>query len=509
MESYLRALLLAVSLSACACPCATLPTTPPRAEQLPVGSRLSVFEGDEGLRITVLDLPDPMRALLHVSGRYGRASGMVMPAERLEAETYVRYTVQLDGRAVVPLAKRESAEWWSPQYEQHTLKYIEPPNAEREAQELYRKFHEQLQSGVIERVQRFDSAAAKTRVLMGFEAQAEQLTKRCGTALQARIDWAQLSDEQLMQRPIHCYDAISAIEATCLLPKVRSLLAALSAIDCRPGEEGELELTGDTLIWRNAPAGAPRPKERFLGLTLSDGRALLDHVWEEGLKVCADAKRQHFVVLSVVSSTVAGEHPAAPLSYGDGERFVRIRTSSGGGIGNKQRSASFYDPRLPEHYGRVSVDLESNRCSINCGQREVELSALDLAETRALLARARFEDPEPRRRAHALTRDRAGRYYYVDRGDTAELARDFRFYRGLRGQLTQLSLQDVTQDSKGEIYTTALGQLRLFRDPDAQWIERKVTTRLDSLPIEDNRNLIYNELGVYLGTRFNVPCDDF
>jgi hypothetical protein len=127
-----------------------------------------------------------------------------------------------------------------------------------------------------------------------------------------------------------------------------------------------------------------------------------------------------------------------------------------------------------------------------------------------LLSRASFQPSPHGREPHALARDKQANYYYVDRGATPETAKDFRLYRGRRGGLRLLPMRDVVSDSEGEVFESTGGKLRLFLGrAEAEWVEQNKTRALLRLPVGENYGLIYNELGVYMGQRLGVPCDDF
>ena len=68
----------------------------------------------------------------------------------------------------------------------------------------------------------------------------------------------------------------------------------------------------------------------------------------------------------------------------------------------------------------------------------------------------------------------------------------------------------VVSDSKGEVFSTRGGALRLLVGPDASpmWIRGKVETKLTQVPVNENLHLVYTELGVYRGKRLGTPCDD-
>jgi hypothetical protein len=59
------------------------------------------------------------------------------------------------------------------------------------------------------------------------------------------------------------------------------------------------------------------------------------------------------------------------------------------------------------------------------------------------------------------------------------------------------------------IFTTKKGELRLVLDrKKPSWFQGKAETELINLPLDDNRVMIYTDLGVYAGQRLGTPCDD-
>jgi hypothetical protein len=202
--------------------------------------------------------------------------------------------------------------------------------------------------------------------------------------------------------------------------------------------------------------------------------------------------------------------------YGDGKSLTRVAQPSWVLSGNW-----FFDPREynPENnadfrgvdlrqYSRVEVDEMKGTCELVCGSRVIPLELVTGDEKRTLLREATVENAKPRRVPYALARDRKGTYYYVDKTDTEE-AKDFKLYRGPKGNLTALQMVNVVSDSSGDVFATKTGSLRLVIEKNQSfWVEGPRSQKLMNVPIEENWGVIYNELGVYTGTPFNTPCDD-
>jgi hypothetical protein len=223
---------------------------------------------------------------------------------------------------------------------------------------------------------------------------------------------------------------------------------------------------------------------------------------KDKLEVHTDGK-QHYLVV----------YPWDPnyghLYYGDGKRLYLQRGSSGGRSGTEAWDRTFWEPRVPALWqGGVGM-RKGESVQVQCGKRKTELKPVEGEEKDKLLAGAKFHEPLWKYRAYALARDEKGVYYYVDRPREPENSKAFRLYAGPRGNLKPLKMTNVVSDSQGDIFTTKKGELRLVLDKkQSKWIAGKKETELVSLPIEDNRIMIYTDLGVYAGQRLGTPCDD-
>jgi hypothetical protein len=146
---------------------------------------------------------------------------------------------------------------------------------------------------------------------------------------------------------------------------------------------------------------------------------------------------------------------------------------------------------------------------VQCGERATEFKPLDAEEQAKLLGAAAFFKEPWIHRGYSLARDNKGTYYYVDRLREPENNKSFRLFAGTRGNLKPLKMTNVVNDSQGDIFTTKKGELRLVLDRQhPSWFVGKTETQLVNLPLEDNRIMIYTDLGVYAGQRLGTPCDD-
>jgi hypothetical protein len=238
--------------------------------------------------------------------------------------------------------------------------------------------------------------------------------------------------------------------------------------------------------------------------------------------VCTDGKN-HYVVVA------PSDKQSTQLYYGDGKTFYRVPLPPWVLSGD-----SFFEPRFfaktknsnfrgldMRMFASVDYDAKKATCSASCGERKTELTILgDDAKKALLLGKAAFEPPLHTRAPHHLARDNDGRYFYVDKGNTSETEKNFRLFVGPKGAMKLQKMTNAVADTEGEIFTTKTGSLRYVTDRKnpPTWIQGSKKLTLTVVPIEakdektdepiNNYQLIYNELGVYLGQKLGNPCDD-
>jgi hypothetical protein len=149
-------------------------------------------------------------------------------------------------------------------------------------------------------------------------------------------------------------------------------------------------------------------------------------------------------------------------------------------------------------------------CELKCGERAVKLKMLSADEVHRLLPARRFVPAPFDRKPHALLRDRSGAYYYVDTSTLTGREKDFRVWVGPRGKMKAQQLVNSLSDSEGDLFTTKTGELRLSLDRRAPsfWMEGKKKVELKVVPVNENLDVIFVELGVYTGARLGTPCDE-
>jgi hypothetical protein len=223
---------------------------------------------------------------------------------------------------------------------------------------------------------------------------------------------------------------------------------------------------------------------------------------KDKLRILTDGKK-HYVAL-IPFDDGGWKH----AYYGDGKTFHALRVVGSGANGRESFDFTFWDPRVKARW-QSGFEFKNGKYEVLCDSRKTELTALPEAESAAMVAGATFTRPLWRHRAFALARDDKGIYYYVDRQREPEDSLNFRLYSGPRGALKPLKMVNVVSDSEGQIFSTKTGDLRLVLDrKEAAWVKGKARTSLTPLPIEDNAQLIYTDLGAYTGQRLGTPCDD-
>jgi hypothetical protein len=235
-------------------------------------------------------------------------------------------------------------------------------------------------------------------------------------------------------------------------------------------------------------AASPAPEDRVDISPVSDKLQVLD----DG--------RDHFLVLVPFGDMY--EH----FYWGDGKDFWAIQVFGGMQTGNESFERNFWDPRI-RNRSQASFGLREGKYTLQCAERETTFKPSDPKRQEEILKTATFHKQRWKRRAYALSRDNAGTYYYVDRARTEETT-DFRLYSGPRGALKPLRMTNVVSDSAGDVFATKNGDLKLVLGKnEASWVQGKKAKDLILLPLAENAQLIYGDLGVYTGQPLGTPCD--
>ncbi len=244
-----------------------------------------------------------------------------------------------------------------------------------------------------------------------------------------------------------------------------------------------------------------------------DETLVVDAAAREKMMLCTDGK-SHYVIVGpherVIHSVYYGDAktlrfnlvPGEPHGMLSGTNFLDPR------FFNKTANPSFRGVDV-RNYSEVEIDAEKQTCAVRCGARTVPLTFVPAEKAREIVKKATFY-PNPQKYVpYGLARDDRGTYYYVDHGATEKTEKDFRLFAGQKGSVKSLKMTNVVSDSEGDIFSTPSGSLRLILEKNQSlWVEGDKRSELKLIPIESNLQLIYNDLGVYVGQKLGTPCDD-
>jgi hypothetical protein len=223
--------------------------------------------------------------------------------------------------------------------------------------------------------------------------------------------------------------------------------------------------------------------------------------------------RDELVVLQDRDGGTYVVRPRKPASDGKPEVEARIWFGTAGKElheqGNLGRSAdatswtqNVWAPRIPGmRPGQLSLNRDgsySKRCV-----DDIPLTQITGDKAKAVLDKSTFMTELTMRRAHMLSRDDSGVYYYVDKFHTRYGGKGYRVWVGKKGAMKLLALTDVASDSAGEVFSTKTGDLRLTRTSGAEgsnqvmWIRGEKRQELITLDTEVNSPVIFSELGIY------------
>jgi len=492
----------------------------------PTFTNLRVLTGADGVRVSIAEF-DAEDAYVKIMGIRSPVAGIVFPATVVDNGRRLEWVTTRDGRPFHPIHRESlpggSYRWmlYAPGLQDGVvLERSEELSGTLDGAALHEEHYAQVNDGTLERVQSFDREAAQERNEEALARYLELTERECGSMPEWTIDWESISDEVLKEKSIssYCDGILSGMRNVCRFDPGKQLVATIESVTCRwnDGAEGGVSREGNALSWvifdglMNASQVA---REALMELEMEGGQTLADEVVIAQTDVCVAPDEEHVVFVHPhrrgtpmgisYGTTETVFHAPQPEMLGRGWFFEPRE------IGENRNTFRGFDLRF---YSYVEVDDENpEACKVVCGDRETAWTRLPAERAREVLANAETRPTPFDREPYALARDRRGVYYYVDRGNTPDSREDFRVYRGRRGNLERLQMQDIVSDSEGQIFATASGSLRLLVDADdsARWIEGERPKELRRVPVEENYNLIMDQLGVYLGERLELPCDDY
>ncbi len=526
-------LILLGLMAACPATPATGPARPRPREAMPpmVPGSLKVFEGGQGIKVAMLKLKDG-RWLVRITGTTSKVDAKVLPCHYERDGTarqiwWTRYNGQQ--ARVITLHLRRMA---SPFYRLSVpgegflqyikLRYSEAATRALRPQELWAQHRAQVADGSLAAIARFHVKARIQREERYLARYARRLAKACGSRVKLTLQWDTVRHKtpKTMRLSGPCSAPAHALRDLCRWAVVRRAVKQhLKEIRCHLGPKTRFELRGDVLYWTAEPHERNRDlkarKRIAEGLRFAQGEPLARQIYREQTTMCTDGKG-HFVGLRPRRKPDAWTGMRSSVFFGTPKGLTLVPP-----VG-RMADGYFFDPRFrnrKRHYARwigdrryihsFELDRRGRGCTLTCGTRRIALKRVDPARVNRLMKGVSWKPGPARRRPYGLARDRKGVYYYVDRAD-AKGARDFRLYKGPLGKLRRLKMINIVSDSQGDVFSTRNGSLRLVLEKEhSYWIRRGRKTRLINVPLGDNLQLIFNELGVYLGKPYGTPCDLF
>jgi hypothetical protein len=515
-----------------------------------------LFVGPEGMTVAIVPLKPrgDRKVLVQVTGSGSPFDGKALPHTVEDSGgSRVNYETTYRGRAFITIAVRDGRYSVSlpGRRDSLTVSYDDARTKQLVADEVYKTYQRQQADGTLTKLMAFDRKDETARHEKDLEEPIAAFLKGCGTKPALTVDWASFSDADLREISVagYCGEPLEKLAYLCGESREakQTISSSVKTFSCTLGPAMKLDLAGTTLAWttsrsatnmgdftrkfaesRLVPAGATTPGTPAATATTGGeappwGKAgtLGERMTLEKTAVCTDGK-SHYVVVA------PNDKQLVTLYYGDGKTFYRVPAPPWVLTGDhffeprfwaKGRNSSFrgVDMRV---YAQVSYEPAKQSCVALCGDRKTSLTILDEpAKAALLLGKSTFLPPLHTRAPYHLARDEQGRYFYVDRGNTPETEKNFRLFVGPKGAMKLQKMTNTVADTEGEIFTTKSGSLRYVTDRKNPpvWIQGAKKTKLTVVPLEgtdasgeptNNYQLIYNDLGVYLGERLGTPCDD-
>jgi hypothetical protein len=504
-----------------------------------------VYVGEGGLRVEVLRLKGPSsECLLRVTGSKTAFDDYVLPCTWTKFGFEVIHEVAWHGFSwqLFSVRKDVQASLVTTRDETDYLRPDAALSAALDPAPLLRRYAEETETGVLDDLARFDRKVYVADQERAVATALAATNAACGTALTAQVDWTTAKDEALMKRPFinHVLGLVDFLGKLCtqapgtkpwMVEHLKGLRFTLLPKD--DGDPAEAMTLRDGVLTYGvrrgvnieeamvAAGGAVSAEPGEAASPWGDASTLLGRILLDSMQVCSDAQGR--LVAMGPRVTVTGLHGyVTALFTGDREHLSRVRVIDG------RMPGWFFDGRfpkpnapvllegarlldIPSHRFASGVEVVDGACKVTCGTRTAKVPLLSREDgIRALSSRA-FTAPAFDRWPHALLRDDAGTYYFVDTSTLKDREKDFRVYVGTRGRMQKMALVNTLNDSAGELFSTKKGDLRLAleRGPGSYWQEGKKRKALKLVPVEENLDVIFVELGVYAGQRLGNPCDDF
>lgn len=198
-----------------------------------------------------------------------------------------------------------------------------------------------------------------------------------------------------------------------------------------------------------------------------------------------------------------------PFYAGTKDELWAQRISGGGRNGDVSFNRVFWEPRVKARW-QSAFGMDKGAFWLQCGDTKLALTEVPAAESKKVLAKAKFYAPRWQRHLWLIGRNDMGDYFLVDHAREPKGNQDFRVYIGPKGQVASVAVNDVISDEAGDLFLTARGRLRLDKKTDAlEWIDASgARVKLVKLDLYSNAPLAYGKLGAYEGQALGSACDD-
>ncbi len=461
-----------------------------------------VFRDGTGIEVTMVFLAPaagkPNQALIRFTGADLPLAGKVILATAAQEPNVSRWRVAYDGRQYTLLTtvlqqRKEEAKLVVRLYMPETidpvkLGYHDQSTMALDVDAFIASHKRHLRDGSLALLAKVDRSMHESKISHWMSVTQRAATEKCGQNISYEIDWDSIGDDQLVNQT-RCGAAFAAIGKVCARDELahRLLLSNVKQVRCSHASENSLDLDPKGTLHLHTSYVSPMTDKdayKALASTLKLARIVLTD------------ERKRILVFDPDSKNQGG---AAYL--GSEKTLYKLRSTSPGAL---------WDPHAAH---RTLLKRDDAGWAIKCRKGRVHHFTPVSQERRSqILRNATFQDEERwKREAYALARDNRGNYYYVDRFTDAHGGKNYRVFRGPRGNLKVTKLIDIVDDSDGKIFATQRGKLRLLldnkRQSEAMWIEGKKQHKLVVLPLIKNRELIYTGLGLYDAELMGTLCE--
>lgn len=414
----------------------------------------------------------------------------------------VFFSTMLDGRERIVFAKevRSDETDWKLKLPgtriHHTLTYDSENSVSFDSQSVVEKYQKDFMSGKIQAIATFNRAAQQELEEQDILPYIKKMQKECGSTVGASVRWEDINDERLMKYSVaaYCKTGLRTLRDMCAWsPEAKQEIQNTGPFVCRientPGVKAGYQITQNGLEYRPFNTNAVDAAEM-------DARRLFD---EEEVML------RHQDQLILIGKGTRNNPDSRPLYAGTAATGLTRQTTT---LSQRYK----FLPWAADRRSELRRDLDTKLWTLKCGETTVPLQKVDHATKNQLLKSLELREVVWRREPYLLARDNKGIYYYVDKLKEEYGGRHFQVFIGRRGQQKLSKLTGVVNDSKGTMFSTPSGDLRLVVDTSgrkvATWIRGKqAPKKLTMIDPNKNQVLIYDELGAYLEQKYGHICE--